>query len=167
MKIAQMTFNFIRQMKIVLTYTVLFQPATIQMPWEVNKADGSPDEPNDAQGDEECVRMRYGLMNDAQCTKQVSGSMRENLGMGYVCERHANLIPTEAPQITTDSNIYSTCEENEWGIEPFKVWEKRVKKEAQNWFELSSKRDKLRSVRDARLQSIARHQLRLLMLGPA
>ena len=128
MKIAQMTFNFIRQMKIVLTYTVLFQPATIQMPWEVNKADGSPDEPNDAQGDEECVRMRYGLMNDAQCTKQVSGSMRENLGMGYVCERHANLIPTEAPQITTDSNIYSTCEENEWGIEPFKVWEKRVKK---------------------------------------
>ena len=121
MKIAQMTFNFIRQMKIVLTYTVLFQPATIQMPWEVNKADGSPDEPNDAQGDEECVRMRYGLMNDAQCTKQVSGSMRENLGMGYVCERHANLIPTEAPQITTDSNIYSTCEENEWGIEPFKV----------------------------------------------
>ena len=99
------------------------------MPWEVNKADGSPDEPNDAQGDEECVRMRYGLMNDAQCTKQVSGSMRENLGMGYVCERHANLIPTEAPQITTDSNIYSTCEENEWGIEPFKVWnKKRVRK---------------------------------------
>ena len=91
------------------------------MPWEVNKADGSPDEPNDQNGDEECVRMRGGFMNDAQCTKQFTGTMRENLGMGYVCERHANLVPTTPPQVTTDSANYSTCEENDWGIEPFKV----------------------------------------------
>jgi len=100
---------------------VLGKPATIQMPWEVNKADGSPDEPNDQNGAEECVRMRHGLMNDSQCTKQFSGTMRENLGMGYVCERHANLIPTTAPQVTTDAAKFSTCEENAWGIEPFKV----------------------------------------------
>ena len=74
-----------------------FQPATIEMPWEVNKANGDPDEPNSK--DEECVRMRRGKMNDAVCTRTWSGAMRDNVGMGYVCERHASLVPTQAPKV--------------------------------------------------------------------
>ena len=67
------------------------------MPWEVNKANGDPDEPNSK--DEECVRMRRGKMNDAVCTRTWSGAMRDNVGMGYVCERHASLVPTQAPKV--------------------------------------------------------------------
>ena len=61
-------------------------------------------EPNDAQGSEECVRMRNGVMNDARCgntqggkkvkliylkniTNQVKKIFKGN-GMGYICERH-------------------------------------------------------------------------------
>lgn len=95
------------------------KPSQIQMPWEVNKADGSPDEPNGE--DNECVRLRNGKTNDARCTIQFSGTMRENLGMGYICERHANLVPTQPPKVEIDNDRFSTCEENEWGIQPFKV----------------------------------------------
>ena len=89
------------------------------MPWEVNKANGDPDEPNSK--DEECVRMRRGKMNDAVCTRTWSGAMRDNVGMGYVCERHASLVPTQAPKEMTNAARLSTCEENNWGIEPFKT----------------------------------------------
>lgn len=98
---------------------ILNKPATIEMPWEVNKANGDPDEPNSK--DEECVRMRRGKMNDAVCTRTWSGAMRDNVGMGYVCERHASLVPTQAPKEMTNAARYSTCEENNWGIEPFTV----------------------------------------------
>lgn len=98
---------------------VLDKPASIPMPWEVNKANGDPDEPNSK--DEECVRMRRGKMNDAVCTRTWSGAMRDNVGMGYVCERHASLVPTKAPKLEMQNVRQSTCEENEWGIEPFKV----------------------------------------------
>jgi hypothetical protein len=98
---------------------ILNKPATIEMPWETNKANGDPDEPSSK--DEECVRMRRGKMNDAICTRTWSGAMRDNVGMGYVCERHASLVPTQAPKEMTNAARLSTCEENNWGIEPFNV----------------------------------------------
>lgn len=98
--------------------TIFNKPSTIQIPWEINKSNGEPDEPNGA--DEECVRMRYGRMNDAKCTHTWTGAMRDNLGMGYVCEKHTHLKPTQPP-ITTPGKRESTCQENDWGVEEFKV----------------------------------------------
>lgn len=94
------------------------KPSAINMPWETNKPNGDPDEPDSP--DEECVRMQNGKMNDAICTRTWSGAMRDGVGMGYVCERHLTKIPQ--PQMNSMSfDIESTCEENIWGIKPFKV----------------------------------------------
>lgn len=45
-------------------------------------------EPNDNMGDESCVRMRAGVMNDALCSITWTAPKREGKGMGYICERH-------------------------------------------------------------------------------
>jgi len=61
------------------------------------------DEPNDAQGVEECIRYRLGDFNDAPCSKYWSGVKRDEIGMGYVCEKH-NYIESCEP-VAVDSEF--------------------------------------------------------------
>jgi len=43
-------------------------------------------EPNDKMGDEFCIRLRFGTLNDALCEIYWAGPKKQNIGMGYICE---------------------------------------------------------------------------------
>lgn len=43
-------------------------------------------EPNNKVGDEFCIRLRFGLMNDALCEIYWVGPKKQKIGMGYICE---------------------------------------------------------------------------------
>merc|ERR1712176_947150 len=43
-------------------------------------------EPNNKMGNEACIRMRFGLLNDALCEIYWAGPKKHNIGMGYICE---------------------------------------------------------------------------------
>ena len=60
---------------------------SIPLPWDTESNPTAP-EPNDWLGDEECVRLRNGKMNDAICSRTWAGGKKEGIGMGYICERH-------------------------------------------------------------------------------
>ena len=65
---------------------------------------GDPDEPDSAE--EECVRMRHGKMNDAVCTRTWSGAMRDQVGMGYVCEEHLHIAQGKCFNIIRSTFIW-------------------------------------------------------------
>ena len=46
-------------------------------------------EANNQQGDEQCVRIRGDVMNDALCDRTWTGAERLNIPMGYICEYNA------------------------------------------------------------------------------
>jgi len=95
-------------------------PSQIQIPWWTNKINGEKDEPDSE--DEECVRMRHGKMNDAQCIRTWSGAMRDGIGMGYVCEQHLHINPAALSGLAEPGpDGDETCEANPWGIKPFNV----------------------------------------------
>jgi len=60
---------------------------SIELPWDLKTNMVKP-EPNDWTGEEECVRMRKGVMNDAKCKNYWVGGKRNNVGMGFICEKH-------------------------------------------------------------------------------
>ena len=54
------------------------------MPWNIPYAEN---EPNDAAGNEECVRIINGQANDARCSRNWTGNRNDDLGMGFICEK--------------------------------------------------------------------------------
>merc|ERR1712131_509747 len=54
-------------------------------------------EPNNKIGNEFCIRLRFGLMNDALCEIYWVGPKKHNIGMGYICDGDVELTDmTEA-----------------------------------------------------------------------
>ena len=57
--------------------------------WRVSNWDQRFDkEPNDKKGDEQCIRLKDGLVNDALCTLNRTCAKKYGIGMGYICENH-------------------------------------------------------------------------------
>ena len=54
------------------------------IPWNIPYAEN---EPNDAAGNEECVRIINGQANDARCSRNWTGNRNDDLGMGFICEK--------------------------------------------------------------------------------
>jgi len=77
--------------------------------WKLNWASDSDfgqvqNEPNNQKGVEDCVRMKNGLLNDAVCLEGWTGLKKNDIGMGFVCERHNNIDQCEPAKKTPDSN---------------------------------------------------------------
>ena len=80
-----------------------------QSEWELKWARDSDfgqkqNEPNNQKGAEDCVRMKNGKLNDAMCDEGWTGVQRNNIGMGFVCERHPNIDTCEPAKKTPDNN---------------------------------------------------------------
>lgn len=54
-------------------------------------------EPNNKIGDEFCIRMRFGVLNDALCEIYWVGPKKHNIGMGYICEGDIESESSEEP----------------------------------------------------------------------
>ena len=63
----------------------------------------SEGEPNNKMGPENCIRLRFGAMNDALCEIYWAGPKKQNIGMGYICE--GDFAFTPAAPSAEDSNI--------------------------------------------------------------
>merc|ERR1712021_105318 len=55
------------------------------------------DEPNNKMGNEACIRMRFGTLNDALCEIYWAGPKKQNIGMGYICENDEPFSLDESP----------------------------------------------------------------------
>ena len=54
-------------------------------------------------GQEDCVRMRGGKLNDAVCAQTWTGNRRDAIGMGFVCEKHDPVcVPATNPEALED-----------------------------------------------------------------
>lgn len=67
-------------------------------PWDTHSNPSNP-EPNDHTGDEECVRMRGNVINDAKCELKTTGSSRNGVGMGYICEYDATKVISDVTDL--------------------------------------------------------------------
>ena len=69
--------------------TIFGKPNEWDLKWTMDSDFGlSQLEPNDQKGDEVCIRIKDGGLNDAMCNEGWTGRQKNDVGMNFICEKH-------------------------------------------------------------------------------
>jgi len=90
----------------------------LHAPWDLHSNPDAP-EPNNSAGDETCIRMKGNVYNDAKCSSTNSGRVRDQNGMGYICEYDASKVITEVSDANGRSVSDYVCDTN-LNVNPFR-----------------------------------------------